>query len=82
MEFATDGTAVFPNPSDGIITLQLSGAEALTWSLFDAFGRSVAQGRVQRCTAGCVVDLGKHTSGVYTLRLGETAGRCLKIVLE
>ncbi len=71
-EAAAPPVAVWPNPApDGRFTLQAPGAT--TYTVADALGREVAHGAVR--AGENALDLSRHPSGLYLLRLTSRQGR-------
>ncbi len=71
-EAAAQSVAIWPNPApDGRFTLQAPGAT--TYTVADALGREVAHGAVRAGENG--LDLSRHPSGLYLLRLMWPDGR-------
>ncbi len=71
-EAAAQPVAVWPNPApDGRFTLQAPGAT--TYTVADALGREVAQGTMR--AGENALDLSRHPSGLYRLRLTWPDGR-------
>ncbi len=71
-EAATQPVAIWPNPApDGRFTLQAPGAT--TYTVADALGREVAHGTVR--AGENALDLSRHPSGLYLLRLIWPDGR-------
>jgi hypothetical protein len=66
---------VYPNPAQGPITVQRSGAlEAATLEVYDALGRLVQRQQWPAGQAMLELDLGERGSGVYLLRVTGRQG--------
>ena len=72
---------VFPNPSDGVFQVSLSGlqvGQALDWQCFDAMGRLIQTGQ-WRVQSGLLqtVDLSTLPAGTYALVCFDERGQKL-----
>ena len=72
------GLALFPNPVQGLLVVQLSGAVATSlrnYSLFDAMGRLVLQQEFNHSTSKDELDVSAFAAGLYWLecRSGKLA---------
>jgi PKD repeat protein len=73
--------AIYPNPSDGIVTLELNTSESswYTISILDQVGRSCWENEIR--SSGHLtkqLDLSGLANGVYTMRLSTTGGQVTK----
>lgn len=70
------GVRVFPNPTDGIFTLELEIEGLVTLTVHDARGRQVVnQTFVAQCNRSMrVIDLSREASGTYMLRISVGVG--------
>ena len=59
--------ALYPNPTDGKITIELPGNEGALTSIFDAQGKLIYE--VHNAKNGQQFDLSKLSTGVYTFRV-------------
>lgn len=80
-----DGAAelsVFPNPTNGLLNVRLSGADRIArLALIDGLGRVViASGQVTGSTSA-VLDLGGLATGVYSLVVDHAGGRLVKRIV-
>jgi hypothetical protein len=69
-----DGFEVFPNPADGLVTVQLDQPPAPgdRYQVLDAAGKMVLQGRLAEQVS--IIDLRQEISGVYLLQLITARG--------
>jgi hypothetical protein len=58
---------LYPNPTDGNITLSLPAADGASLSIFDAQGKLLYE--IQNAKNGEQFDLSKLSTGVYTFRV-------------
>ena len=70
---------VFPNPSDGVFQVALSGVqpgEQLSWMCYDAMGRQVQTGSWQSASGSLQqVDLSELPQGTYAIICFDQSGR-------
>jgi hypothetical protein len=73
-EAASRGSEVFPNPADGLVTVQLDQPPAPgdRYKVLDAAGKLVLQGRLAEQVS--IIDLRQEISGVYLLQLITARG--------
>ncbi|OFZ54331.1 MAG: hypothetical protein A3D92_19420 [Bacteroidetes bacterium RIFCSPHIGHO2_02_FULL_44_7] len=71
-EHTTDFISVYPNPTTGSVTIDLSNVEATTITIFNALGNEVHRAN---CTGeSVVVDMKNHASGVYLVQVETNMG--------
>lgn len=75
-----EGIRVFPNPNNGIFTLETPSDTEKDILLFDAMGKLVFQKRKTRDTVH-QIDLGAYPKGVYLVQVSDGAGRVVKRVV-
>ncbi len=68
----TDGISVYPNPSTGIFTVDLSNTNAESLQVIDVTGKVVLQQDVN--STATTVDLTGFANGIYTLKIQTTEG--------
>jgi hypothetical protein len=75
---------IFPNPSQGTFTLEITSPEATAYEVRDLAGRLVQRGTLAADTRSQRLDLSAEAQGAYLLRLfaGERLLATEKLVLE
>jgi PKD repeat protein len=83
----SDGMKLYPNPSTGVVTLELSDwtlTEQATVTVFDATGREVKI--IDMAAAKQVIDLDDMANGIYSLRVdrrnSKRPSRTTRIILR
>lgn len=61
----------YPNPSNGILTVELAAQETMPYVVHDALGRTVISGRLRN--GANRLDLGNASPGKYWLRIGGSS---------
>lgn len=64
-EVLTDQISVFPNPTNGQITLELGAVTVASIRIYDARGRLLEA--LNQCPGNCRIDLGMFENGMYQL---------------
>jgi hypothetical protein len=74
-----DHVIIFPNPSNGQITLKNSGGTVYTVKLFNELGQEVIKAdKLEAEEPGKVLDLHHLQAGIYFIELGTNEGRIVK----
>lgn len=63
---------IYPNPTDGIFTIQTEGESTYTVQIFNAIGELVLERTVSNATES--FDLSAEASGIYTIKIVGTEG--------
>jgi hypothetical protein len=58
---------LFPNPSTGVVNLQLTGAEKATYEVYSVLGERIATGTVTNEAA--TLDMNNHPAGMYLVKV-------------
>ena len=58
---------VFPNPTNGLVTLRVDQAEGLAYEVFNPMGQRVLNGHVNGSEA--ILDLGPFSTGIYLVTI-------------
>jgi hypothetical protein len=58
---------LFPNPSTGVVNLQLAGAEKATYEVYSVVGERIATGSVTNEAA--TLDMNNHPAGMYLVKV-------------
>lgn len=66
---------LYPNPTQGLVTLDLGLIEVCTLRIFDAQGRMLVE--QSSCTGQCQFDLSEYRSGIYRLLITINEGQVL-----
>ena len=64
---------LYPNPSNGLVTLELGAIDVLSIKIYDAKGRLLNE--LNSCPGNCRIDLGAFEDGMYQLVLMTTQGQ-------
>lgn len=64
---------LYPNPSNGLVTLELGAIDVLSIKIYDAKGRLLNE--LNSCPGNCRIDLGVFEDGMYQLVLMTTQGQ-------
>ena len=72
-ENLTDQIALYPNPTQGRVTLELNQIEVANLRVVDAKGRTVIDR--EGCTGVCELDLSETGSGIYQIIMITTNGK-------
>ncbi len=71
---------IYPNPTDGLVTLEWSGEinQQLSLDIYDLNGRKLDSRRTDAGAGRATVDLSRFKSGVYLIRLGGAIRRVVR----
>ena len=74
-------TTVYPNPTEGLLTLKIDKAERFEYQVFDLTGQLIISGQAQN--GETTIDLSRYNKGVYFISLIWNEGRLIqKVVLK
>lgn len=81
-ELSAENVSVYPNPTDGLVTIEASGLEKFTYTVLDVNGRAVVQPTVNY-TSAVDVDLTHLEAGVYLVNISnETSTKAFRISVK
>ncbi len=75
---------VFPNPTSGILTLQLDRPLNGQWQIFNALGQEVFKQEIINLKQAYVISVDQWMTGIYYYRINDAQGRSMtgKILVE
>jgi len=76
-----DQFAIYPNPSNGIMSIKTKGFSISTVSVFDLQGRNVKTINYDNFDANTKIDLSSLSSGIYNMVIESPKGKGMKKVL-
>lgn len=77
---ADQGIAIYPNPSNGLVTIVNDLGQSMKLAVLDASGKLLFQ---QEQFSGSVIDLSVYQAGMYFFRIQTTKGTSLhRVILE
>ena len=68
-EIVIEGLSIFPNPSNGVFTINWSEGTSLDFEVFDVLGRSILKNKTTDGNTSYIIDMNSYTSGFYLLKI-------------
>ncbi len=68
-EIVIEGLSIFPNPSNGLFTINWSEATSLDIEVFDILGKSILKNKTTPGNTSHILDMSKYTPGLYLLKV-------------
>lgn len=75
-EFSNDKIVLYPNPTNGIVTIQLESSEKKAYTLYSTLGEKVFSGVVRAGNQS--IDISNLAASVYYLRIDNKAVKLIK----
>ena len=76
------GFSVYPNPSNGIFTIENSNNENINFSIRNVIGQKAYQGSIN-AISNSVIDLSHLESGIYTIEFdGQVKQHNQKLIIQ
>ncbi|MBT3241800.1 MAG: T9SS type A sorting domain-containing protein [Bacteroidetes bacterium] len=74
IELLDNDISAYPIPTDGLVRLDVPANKEYSYQILSLQGQEIKHGIIHKSSAGQTLDLAEYNSGIYLVRLLDTAG--------